>query len=265
MKYKKENKDMKYVLNYAYNEEIFRPITPRMVKGIYDYYQISNFGRVYHNYLKIIMKPGLETSGYLFITLSTNEGPKIVQLHRLVLMAFNDICDREKYQVNHINGNKQCNYLWNLEWVTRSENIIHSYNAGLHPIEETSSLANINNEIAKNICNLLQQNKYTNEEIAKLTGSTIGIVASIKQGKAWKNISKDYTFISRPGKLFTDDQIINLCKYFESHEKGNLTVNQYSKNALEYYGYNSSEKYIDSIRKLYSHKYYINISKNYKF
>ena len=265
MKYKKENKDSSHVLNYAYEGEIFRPVTNRMVNGVFDYYQVSNFGRLYHNYLKIIMKPALSTSGYLFVTLSTNRGSKIIQLHRLVLMAFNDICDRDKYQANHINGNKLCNYLWNLEWVTRSENIHHSYNTGLHPVEETSVLATIDNNTAKNICDLLQENRYTNKEIADLTNSTTSIVSSIKKGESWKNISKDYTFILRPGKLFTDEQINNLCKYFESNSIGNLTVKQHSKNALEYYGYNSSERSVDSIRKLYNHKYYTNISKNYNF
>lgn len=265
MKYKQENKDIYFVKNYAYPGEVFKPVTPRMVKGVYDYYQISNFGRVYHNYLKIIMKPGISTSGYLFITLSTDKGSRIVQLHRLVLIAFNDICDREKYQANHINGDKLCNYLWNLEWVTRSENIHHSYNTGLHPVEETSSLSIIDKNTAIKICELLQENKYTIKEIAELTNSTIPIVACIKKGESWKSISRNYNFISRPGKLFTDNQIHNICRYFQNNNIGNLNVNQHSKNALEFYGYDTSPKSIDSVRKIYNHKYYTNISKNYNF
>lgn len=265
MKYKKENKDTEYVLKLALPGEIFRQITPRMVEGVLDYYQVSNFGRVYHNYKKIIMKPGLSTSGYLFVVMSTNKGSKIVQLHRLVLIAFNDICDRDNYQVNHINGNKQCNYLWNLEWVSRSENVLHAYHTGLQAIGENNTLSKISDKTAREICELLQENKYTINEIATITNSTISIVSDIKKGKNWKHISKDYSFISRPGKLFTDDQIHNLCKYFESTKIGNLTVNEHSKNALIYYGYDSSPKSIDSIRKLYTRKYYTSISKNYKF
>lgn len=265
MKYKKENKDINYVFNFILPGEEFRQVTSRMVNGVYDYYQISNFGRVYHNYMKIIMKPGISTSGYLFVIMSTNNGPKPVQLHRLVLIAFNDICDREKYQVNHINGNKQFNHLCNLEWVSRSENILHSYSTGLHSFGENSTLSKITYNTAKNICELLQENRFTNKEISEMTNSTVSIVSDIKQGKTWKNISKDYNFISRQGKLFTDEQIHNLCKYFESNEIGELTVNQHSKNALMYYNYDTSPKSIDSVRKLYSRKYYIKISKNYNF
>lgn len=265
MKYNKENKDINYVLNLALPGEIFRQVTPRMVNDVYDYYQISNFGRVYHNYLKIIMKPGISTSGYLFIIMSTSRGPKPIQLHRLVLIAFNDICNREKYQVNHINGNKQQNYLWNLEWVTRRENIIHSYTTGLHLSGENSVLSKITEETAKTICELLQYNKYTNKEIAEMTNSTVSIVSDIKKGKNWKHISKNYTFISRPGKLFTDEQIHNLCKYFQDNPIGNLTVNDHCRNALLYYRYDVSDKSVDSIRKLYTRKYYTKISKNYTF
>ncbi len=155
--------------------------------------------------------------------------------------------------------------MWNLEWVTRSENILHSYNTGLHPVGETSTLSTITESTAKRICELLQENKYTSEEISRITNSSVSIVQSIKRREAWKNISKDYKFISRPGKLFTDDQIHNLCKYFENVNIGELTVNEHCKNALDYYGYDSSARSIDSVRKLYTHKYYTKISKTYNF
>lgn len=265
MKYNEKNKDINYVLNLALPGEVFKQVTSRIVKDVYDYYQISNFGRVYHNYLKIIMKPGLSTSGYLFIVMRTRKGSKIIQLHRLVLIAFNDICDREKYDVNHINGNKQQNYLYNLEWATRSDNILHAYNTGLHPLGENNTLSKITEETAKNICELLQSNKYTNKEIAEMTNSTISIVSDIKKGKNWRYVSKNYNFISRPRKLFTDIQINNLCKYFQNNNIGNLTINDHCRNALLYYNYDISDKSIDSIRKLYTRKYYTKISKNYTF
>ena len=94
--------------------EELRYITPDMVPNVYPYYMISSAGRVWHRYLGRFMSPGLETSGYLFIVLSCYGGTKIVQLNRLVLMAFDPIPNPELYQANHKNGIKINNHLYNL-------------------------------------------------------------------------------------------------------------------------------------------------------
>ena len=95
--------------------EIFNNITNDIVEGIYPYYMISNFGRIYHKYTGKFLKPGWETSGYLFVALSTNLGPKNCLVHRLVMKSFNPIINHNELQVNHINGDKTCNILDNLE------------------------------------------------------------------------------------------------------------------------------------------------------
>lgn len=253
------------VQQYVQTGEIFVEVTQDMVPGVYDYYQVSNYGRVYHNYLGIIMKPGMSTSGYKFIVMSTEFGTKIVQLHRLVMIAFNDIPNRDEYQVNHINGIKTKNYIWNLEWTTRSENVLHAFKIGLQKLGEDRSDATISNETAYQICILLEQNLYTNNQIAEMLNVSPCIVSDIKQGQSWKHISCNFTFTQRPGKLFSNEQIHNICKYFELNSIGNLTVNDHCRNALLYYNYDASDRYVDSARKIYTRKYYSNISNNYNF
>ena len=57
---------------------------------------------------------------------------KMYKVHRLVAFAFLPNfygCD----QVNHKDGNPQNNRLYNLEWTTNKENIIHAYETGLNP------------------------------------------------------------------------------------------------------------------------------------
>lgn len=60
---------------------------------------------------------------------------KTIKVHRLICYAFNplqglnklDDYNPEIYQVNHKDGNTLNNHKDNLEWVTKSENIIHAY------------------------------------------------------------------------------------------------------------------------------------------
>lgn len=173
----------------------------------------------------------------------------------------------QSLQVNHIDGNPHNNHISNLEWSTRSENILHSYRMGLHATGEDSVLSKIDNNTAKNICELLATNQYTNAEIAKMIGGNVSvtIVSDIKRGDSWTRISKDYSFYSRPGRLFTSIEIAKLCKYFETYSIGDLTINDHCRNALKFYGYDSSDKYVDTVRKIYTKKYYTSISCKYNF
>ena len=76
------------------------------------------------------MKPRINTTGYYQVMLF--DGEKVVPkcLHRLLAAAFIPNPNNLPY-VNHIDGNKQNNALYNLEWCTASYNIKHAYDMGL--------------------------------------------------------------------------------------------------------------------------------------
>ena len=99
------------------------------VKGYEGLYKVSDLGNVKSlNYNKTkaekLMTPFV-SNGYLRIRLHNKGIYKTHMVHRLVCFSFleNSIKD----QVNHINGIKSDNRLINLEWVTQSENELHSY------------------------------------------------------------------------------------------------------------------------------------------
>lgn len=86
--------------------------------------EVSNMGDVrttggYH-YSPIVNK-----KGYKMVSLWINGEMKRKQIHRLVAEAFVPN-PYNKPEVNHKNGDRGNNCIWNLEWSTTQENILHS-------------------------------------------------------------------------------------------------------------------------------------------
>ena len=109
------------------------------VKGYEGLYEVTEIGQVRSIERKIQGKDGAvypfkgrilcphthKDTGYLQVSLwKENKGTQ-QYIHRLVAEAFIPK-DEGRDFVNHINGNKQDYNLSNLEWCTRSENMLHS-------------------------------------------------------------------------------------------------------------------------------------------
>ena len=87
-------------------------------------YQISNKWNLCRWWKKL--KKSKCSNWYLFYTLCSKSIRKMLLIHRLVAIHFIDNTE-SKPQVNHIDGDSENNDVENLEWVTPSENMIHSY------------------------------------------------------------------------------------------------------------------------------------------
>lgn len=112
------------------------------IEGYENYYQISNLGNIkslprkiinnkgYYISKEKILSAGLSASGYMHIALCRFGKNKTFKIHRLKAIAF--IPNPEnKPCINHIDGNKLNNDIYNLEWCTHSENHKHAFKIGL--------------------------------------------------------------------------------------------------------------------------------------
>jgi len=253
--------------------EIFLPITENEIPDIKDGYYISNYSRVYSLISKKIlkMKVNKHTGYYVFTCACKTTRQRDVTLHRILMMVFNPLDDYKGKVVNHLDGNKLNSFLYNLEWTDIKGNSIHARDSGLlHPAHsESHCCATITTQQAEQICKYLESRMYMQKDIAKLVGTTVGIVESIKQGRAWKEISSKYNLdfkTEKISKVFSFDDIHNICKYFQNNSKDdNESLRQHCIHCLEYLSLPVTASNINSLRKIYKKERWKFICNNYNY
>jgi hypothetical protein len=103
-------------------------ITYKEIEDTNGYYLIGSDGTIKNRQKHL--KTYIINSGYVAIKLTAGGDRKHRLVHRLVAQAFIPNPD-EKKEVNHIDGNKLNNNVYNLEWVSSSENKRHALDNGL--------------------------------------------------------------------------------------------------------------------------------------
>jgi hypothetical protein len=122
---------------------------------------------------------------YFRVTLWKEGKGKKFLVHQLVTLAFIGKCP-EGHNVNHIDGNKQNNHISNLEYVTHSENQLHSYAKGLQRRQkgEERPLCKLTDE---KVMRLLNGNEKVKDLAIEFNVSD-GLLYDIRKGKRWKHL-----------------------------------------------------------------------------
>ena len=179
------------------DEEIWKDIP-----GYEKAYQVSSMGRVRSKDRIAKGKRGIERSikgkvlvqsianGYLRLILSVEGKKDQWSVHRLVALAFHGRPGFKDAQVNHINSLKLDNRAENLEWVTASENIIHSYEVGTSSSRrgEKHYRATLTRDDVLSIRRLYETGKYTQKEIGLMFGQSSRNIGKIVNRTNWKHI-----------------------------------------------------------------------------
>lgn len=160
----------------------------------YSKYLISSSGRIYslfqHKLLKITEHPH---TGYMKVKLRCDDGTVPTwYLHRLVASAFLPRF-RGETEVNHIDGNKKNNSLFNVEWMTKEENARHAQlnglgNCKLKPAE------------VRSIYYLCHATSIKQDDIADMYDVSRGVVSGIKNRRVWEYVTEDMFLTLKEGR-----------------------------------------------------------------
>jgi hypothetical protein len=162
-----------------------------MWKQIEDYdYEINPEGTVRKISTKKVKKSHLRKSGYVAIQFCFNGSKKSFYLHRLLSECFIPNTEGKKF-VNHIDGVKHNNFLSNLEWVTHSENMLHSFK------NELSKPHSKLKELQKK----MSENKKKKVYYYNLNKNLIRIFESVKEAESILNYKGNISLYCRTNQI----------------------------------------------------------------
>jgi len=171
------------------------------VVGFEGLYRVSNLGNVkgmskswvcgMHGSIRIkpesILKLSIDSNGYNQVWMAKSGKGRHYLVHRLVAKAFLGNPENKK-DVNHKNGKKIDNNLINLEWCTRSENVIHAFKNNLiKPLcGSKHKMSKLKEDDIFKIRELAGQ--YTKTELAEMFGVGRRSINNIVNYKSWTHI-----------------------------------------------------------------------------
>ena len=178
--------------NLTTGTEIWKPIPG------YPGYEVSDQGRVRSfwrsagkgkgqrivNAPQRIIKAKFD-NGYLRVGLRQNGKKSMFFVHRLVLLVFKGPCPPGKESC-HGDGVRTNDYIKNLRWGSRLENVADKVIHGTNPMGESHPIAKLSEDQVRQIRSLYS-NGYLQREIAAMFGIGQTAVGRIVNRKSWSH------------------------------------------------------------------------------
>ena len=212
----------------GFESEVWKDI---IIDNSYTGYQVSTYGNIrlkktkekintWENIYSALKRP------YLMVRLNwvdpntKKKYTKICSVSRLVAINFIPIPRKYKkdglsyddLEVDHLrdgdDDNHRDNSIYNLQWITRKENVQKAKEAGLYNKDYLKGIKRLgtgmrgsdnheshyNEQIIRDICEDLVENKLIIKDIAKKNNVPRTLVEDVKKGRAWPHVSCEYDF-----------------------------------------------------------------------
>lgn len=164
----------------------------------YEGYEIDRCGNVYAMFkargqeIGRQIKSRVTPEGYVTVSLSKDGKWKTRTIHRLLMLTFKPVENSRELEVNHIDGNRANNDLSNLEWLTHTDNMLHSHYVlkswSRMPHGERSSDHKLTEDQVRTIRALLAEGKMLQRDIAQQYGVSQAAISQILIRKTWKRL-----------------------------------------------------------------------------
>lgn len=253
-----------------YNGQTFLEITEKEFPNILPQtYYVSSNGDIYSKNCKGIKISTITSRGYTNNQFRSTLNDKMtVKVHRVVEKVYDSRDDYTGLEINHKNGNKSDNSIFNLEWTTHTENMRHAYRTGLNQnYGERNFSTNITDAQADEICKKLKDGNYNSYvDLAREYNCNPLVITRIARGKAWRRVSEKYDLsYNRANDRFSDAQIHKMCKIFVDNK--NKSFDELYLMVIEELGLIPDHNLRTKISRIYHHfpSYFTRITNQYDY
>lgn len=219
-----EKRKKEYIEKYINTKEEWRQLKAFDVAPIY---KISNLGKISKNDGTLLIP--YNKQGYDVIYLKNEAGvSKQYRVHRLVVATFIPVSKKYIEQgytmdtllVNHINGIKNHNAVFNLEWCTAKENSVHAHKTGLvwKLYGENNAQSKFSDETMEQVCECLSKG-MSNKDIKDKLDVTDSVIYSLVRRDIRDALTNKFVFLNRRKEL-SDEDIHNICRDMVSKKLG---------------------------------------------
>lgn len=148
---------------------------------------------------RIVHQSVLPRTGYLQVRIHTDSGSRRLYVHRLVLEVFVGPCPPD-CECCHNDGDPTNNFVSNLRWDTRAENLADRLRHGKIPKGQGHRLAKLSESDVREIFRLARQGK-TLDQIAAAFGVSFQNVSRILNREMWSHVAIEDDLLVRSKQM----------------------------------------------------------------